>query len=64
MATAVPKATADAAAKYLRQLADVELEKFKDVPMLILPADHQDTKAVVESWFEVHLAKKDDQIDY
>jgi hypothetical protein len=64
MATAVPKATADAAAKYLRELADVELEKFKDVPMLILPADNQDTKAVVESWFEVRLAKKDDQIDY
>jgi len=64
MATAVPKAIADAAAKYLRELADVELEKFKDVPMLILPADNQDTKAVVESWFEVRLAKEDDQIDY
>lgn len=64
MATAVPKATADAAARYLRQQADVELEKFKDVPMLILPADNQDTKAVVERWFEVCLAKLDDQTDH
>ena len=63
MATAVPKATAEAAAKHLRQLADVELEKFKDVPMLILPSDNQETRAVVESWFEVRLAKKNNQSD-
>ena len=58
MATAVPKATAEAAAKHLWQLADVELQKFKDVPMLILPSNNQETKAVVNSWFEVCLAKE------
>jgi len=40
MATGVPKATAEAAVKHLRQLAEVELEQFKDVPMLILSSDH------------------------
>lgn len=53
MATAVPKTTAEAAVKYLRQLAEVELGKFEDVPMLVLPSDNHDTKAVVDSWFGV-----------
>lgn len=53
MTMAIPKTTAEAAARYLRQRANAQYDNINNVPMLIFASEDQTIKAVVETWFEV-----------